>query len=109
MTSPENVFTLEALVGTTEVPLGIVPPKRTARIIYGIILNEQSGTVNTITIRQYLGTTLEKSWSFRLNGNATIDIIKDINTPILVIPAGRELRAIASADSVQVILQAYDK
>jgi hypothetical protein len=109
MTSPENVFTMEALVGTTEISLGVVPAKRVARFIYGIILNEQSGAVNTITIRQYSGATLEKSWSFRLLGNATINIISDINTPLLVIPAGREIKAVASAGSVQVILQAYDK
>lgn len=104
-----DTFTMEANVGTNETTIGSVPAKRFARFIYGIILNEQSGTVNTITIKQYSGATLEKSWTFKIAAYDTIDIVRDINTPIFVIPGGRSIAVVASAASVQVIMQAYDK
>jgi len=107
---PEDCFTLEAKVGTAEHDFGQIPTQKFGRVIYRIVLSELSGANNDLTLRQYAddGTTLEKEWTVRVQANDTIHISGSTNSPILVIPAGKYIKAVATVDHVQVILSCYD-
>lgn len=114
MVEPKDTFEMTALVGTAEVELkpqgatsGEVPPDRVARKVFGYFFNEQSGSQNTLILRIYNGTTVEREITIVLGANQTLSE-RDINSPWLTIPSGRTLKAVASADSVMVILQCYD-
>ena len=114
---PEDTIHIIASVGTAEtdlVPYGgtssQVPTTKYARIIYGAVLNNEASSANTLTIRIYAsdGTTLEKEIKFALGAYDTVDINRDLNSPILVVPGGKYIKAVATAASVNVILNAYD-
>jgi len=114
MVKPEDTFEMSALVGTEEVELkppgaesGEVPSDRVARKVYGYFFNEQSGSANTLTLRIYNGTTVEREITIVLGANQTLSE-RDINSPWLTIPSGRTIKAVASAASVMVVLQCYD-
>jgi len=111
---PVDTFEMVALVDTTEVELkpqgatsGVVPSDRVARKIYGYFFNEQSGSQNTLTLRIYNGTSVEREIPIVLNANQTLSE-RDIDSPWLSVPAGRTIKAQASAGPVLVILQCYD-
>jgi len=114
MVKPEDTFEMSALVGTEEVELmppgaasGEVPSDRVARKVYGYFFNEQSGSANTLTLRIYNGTTVEREITIVLGANQTLSE-RNINSPWLTIPSGRTIKAQASAASVMVVLQCYD-
>jgi len=107
MIKPTETSELIALAGTTEVDLGTVPTTKVARKIYGYMFNEQSGATNTLTLRVYNGTTNEKELSITLPAYGTLTN-NDFPGPWLTVPAGRTLKAVASAASIQVVLQYYD-
>lgn len=107
---PEDCFNIEALVGTTEVGLGQVPVTKFERKIYSIVLSDVSGSTNTLTLRQYAsdGTTLQKSWQLRVGANETIQLVSSEELPIISIPAGSFIKAVATAASIQLLISAYD-
>jgi len=105
---PEDCYNLELLVGVTEEEVGSVPSEVYEMKIYGIVMNEQSGATNKLTLRQYTDTTKEKEWTFKLGAYDTIDLLNEKESPILNIPAGRTIKAIATAASIQLILSCYD-
>jgi len=114
MVKPEDTFEMVALVGTDEIELtppgatsGVVPADKVARKIFGYFFNEQSGATNTLTLRIYKGDVVEREISIVLGANATLSE-RRFPDPWLTIPPGRTLKAVASAASVQVILQCYD-
>jgi len=112
---PEDCFTLplpgtSPLVGTSEVSYGTVPTEKNCRVIYGIIINNHYTTAeNTVTIRQYKNATLEQEWAFIVSPGGTLSFIRSKETPILVIPAGREIKVVASNASATVLLMCYDR
>lgn len=110
MVRPEDCFQLEHLLDTSEHDFGQIPANKNQRKIYGIIYNEQSGALNTLTLRQYAsdGTTLDKEWAFKIGANDTIAFLQDTNSPIISIPGGKYLKALAGAASIQLILSVYD-
>lgn len=105
---PEDAFTIARLVGTTEIDLGKVPERKFQRKIYSIILNEHSGTVNTLTFRLYKENVLVEEYPIRIPAYATIGFLQDMNSPILSIPAGLTLKAVAAVPSIMLILSVYD-
>lgn len=114
---PEDSIHLHAEVGTDEtnvLPIGgtsaQVPTHKFARIVYGIVMNNTASSTNTLTIRIYEsdGSTLFKALSFTLGAYDTIDISRTPEAPILKIPAGKIIKAVASAASVNLLMNCYD-
>jgi len=107
---PEDCFNLESLISTTEYDFGQVPTNKYERKIYAIIMNNRATATNRLLLRQYAsdGTTLQKEWSFEIGAIDTIPLISNTESPILSIPAGRYIKAVASAASIQLILSCYD-
>lgn len=105
-----NVF---AVVDTTERELApypggsaTVPPDK-YRKIYAIVMSNNATTVNTLTIRIYRGAALEASASFVLPASSTLVIERE--SPVLVVPPGRRLAAVASASSVSITMAGVDE
>ena len=114
---PEDSFPMDVLVGTDEVVVappggttGQVPTRKNKRCIYVIVVSDTSGGANWIEIRVYAsdGTTLERTWRIPLVMNDTLPLINPMDSPILSVRAGKILKAIASAASVPLHMQAYD-
>jgi hypothetical protein len=109
-------FNIIATVGTSEVELvpypggssGTVPNGKT-RMIYAIMLSNSATSANTVTFRIYRGGSLEKSFSFNLASPGVFSAVNPKDSPLLAIPSGRTLKAVASAESVDVVLAGYDK
>lgn len=117
MVKPEDTFEMEASVGTSETdikPYGAanaqVPTIKFARKIYGMLLNNQASSTNTLTIKIYDtdGTTLLRSIAITIGAYDTLDISRSIDSPILTVYAGQYLKAVASVASVTVVMNAYD-
>jgi len=108
-------FNIIAVVGTTEVDLAPYPggnatvPTGKTRNVYSWVLSNSSSASNTLTLRIYRGTTLEKSIPITLGAYDTIDTVSDKESPILVVPSGRTLKAVASAASITVLMTGEDK
>jgi hypothetical protein len=109
-------FNIIATVGTTEVELSPYPgggsgyvPADKRRKIYSMVLTNTSYDYITLTLRIYKGTTLEASIPLIIPGSTTLSIAGQKHSPILVVPSGRTLKAVASAASVNVTLAAYDE
>ena len=108
-------FNIIARVGTAEVDLAPYPggsatvPADRARKIYAVVLSNTATGANTLTLRIYKGATVEAEFSLNLPSPGTHSIVGTKGSPILVVPPGRTLKAVASAESVVVVLSAYDE
>jgi hypothetical protein len=108
-------FNIIAAVGTSEVDLAPYPggsaavPADRSRKIYAMVLSNTAPGANTLTVRIYKGTTLEAEFLFSLPSTGVFSFIGTKGSPLLVVPPGRTLRAVASAESVVVVLSAYDE
>jgi hypothetical protein len=108
-------FNIIATVGTAEVDLAPYPrgsatvPADKARKIYAVVLSNNATGANTLTVRIYREATLEAEFVFNLPSPGMYSIVSTKGSPLLVVPAGRTLRAVASAVSVIVMLSAYDE
>ena len=108
-------FNIIATVGTAEVDLAPYPggsatvPADRSRKIYAAVLSNTAAGANTLTVRIYKGTTLEAEFSINLPSTGVFSFIGTKGSPLLVVPPGRTLRAVASAESVVVVLSAYDE
>jgi len=114
---PQDTIHIIASVGTSEVELvpygstsGKVPTNKFGRVIYGLIVSNTADAANTLTIKIYAedGTTVEASITLALGANETKSIDRTPETPILLVPAGKTLKAVAGAASVSVVINAYD-
>jgi hypothetical protein len=105
--SPEQTFDLGATVGTSEVTLATVPSDKAEMKVYGILVSELSGSDNTLELRVYKGTDLEKSFKVSVPAKATVGILQLVDSPIMGVLSGRRLAAVAGAASVSVLLSAY--
>lgn len=118
MVRPEDAYPMDQLVGVGEVNIfppntgvtGQVPTRKNKRCVYTIVLSDLSGVANWIEIRIYNsdGVTLERIWRIPLVLNDTLPMINPMDTPILEVPAGKFLRAIAGVASVRVHMMAFD-
>ena len=107
-------FNIIASVGTTEVDLAPYPggsstvPSGKRRKIFVMILTNTATSSNTLTLRIYNGTTLESSFNITIPSSNTLAMIND-KVPILIVPSGRTLRAVATSDSINVLMTAVDE
>lgn len=118
MVRPEDAFPMDSDVGIAEVNIfppqglitGVVPTRKNKRCIYTLIVSDLSGGANWIEIRVYNadGITLERTWRIPLIMNDTIPMINEMNHPLLTVPAGKILRAIAGVATVRLHAMAYD-
>jgi len=100
-----------------------VPLNKYARVFYGLIITNPGSTVATITI--YIYPTAEGATKEASVEEASVDLIvgatstllinRDVNSPILVVPAGRYVKAVASVPSapsanvtITLLMNAYD-
>jgi hypothetical protein len=108
-------FNIFASVGTTEVDLAPYPggsatvPNGKVRKIYFMVLSNVADGANRLSLRIYRGTTLEVSVDINLASPGMISIVGRKDEPILIVPSGRTLRAVASAESVHVVMAGYDE
>ena len=117
MVRPEDAFPMDQVVGAGLVNIfppntavtGVVPTRKNKRCVYTIVISDTSGVANWIEIRVYsaLGV-LERAWRIPLVINDTLPMINQMNDPILEVPAGKILRAIAGFASVSVHMMAFD-
>ena len=117
MVRPEDAFPMDQVVGAGEVNIfppntavtGVVPTRKNKRCVYTIVISDTSGVANWIEIRVYSAlAALERVWRIPLVINDTLPMINQMNDPILEVPAGKILRAIAGFASVTVHIMAYD-
>jgi len=108
-------FNIIATVGTSETDLAPYPggsssvPSDKRRKIYAMVLANSATSANTLTLKIYKGTTLETSTAIVIPASSTISVVEPKNSPILIVPGGRTLKAVASAESVYVVLSAFDE
>jgi len=108
-------FNIIASVGTSEVELAPYPggsattPTGKTRKIYAIVLTNTATGSNTLTLRIYKGTTLETSFNVTIPSPGSLSMINEKNSPILLIPSNRTLKAVASAESVNVLMAGLDE
>jgi len=109
--NPENCFTLEKLVNTAEYDFGQIPSNKYSRVIYGQVMNEQSGSTNKLTLREYDsdGSTLLKEWPYNIGAYDTVGLGGNKESPVYQMAAGHYIKAVASASSVQLLLDCYDR
>jgi len=107
----EDCFTLEKLVDTSEYDFGQIPTNKYSRVIYGQVMNEQSGSTNKLTLREYDsdGTTKLKEWSYSIGAYDTVGLEWNKETPVYQMAAGHYIKAVADATSVQLVLNCYDR
>jgi len=109
------LFNIIATVGTSEATLTPYPsgtaavPNGKNRYIYTIVLNNTSTGSNTLTFRIYKSATLESSFTITIPSTGSLSLIGSDKAPILVVPSGRTLKAVASASSIDVVMTAEDK
>jgi len=107
-------FNIIATVGTSEVDLAPYPngssttPVGKTRKIYVVILTNTSTGPNTLTLRIYKDTTLEKSFNITISSPGSLAMTNEKH-PILIIPSGRTFKAIASAASMDVLMTGVDE
>jgi ribonucleotide monophosphatase NagD (HAD superfamily) len=111
MSEPFNII---ATVGTTETDLApypggssTVPTGKTRKIYVAILTNTSNGS-NTLTLNIYKDETLETSFNIIISSSSSLAMISD-KQPILLIPSGRTLKAVASAESMDVLLTGVDE
>jgi len=111
MSEPFNII---ATVGTSEVDLApypggssTVPVGKTRKIYVAILTNTSTGS-NTLTFRIYKEATPEASFNIIIPSPSSLAMISE-KQPILIIPSGKTLKAIASAESVDVLMTGVDE
>jgi len=113
----ENTFEIIANIKSTETDLTPVhgqscqvPSTVFARKIYYMVLVEKSGTANTVTFKVYKsdGTTLDRSFDIKLTANEVKVIKSTPDAPFLTIWSEEYFKAVASADSVDVVIACFD-
>ncbi|MEM2163715.1 MAG: hypothetical protein QW521_02260 [Desulfurococcaceae archaeon] len=107
-------FNIFATVGTSEVDLAPYPggdakvPIGRNRNIYVCVFSNSASTTNTLTLKIYKDATLEASIPITLGAYDSIDIVSG-DKPIIIVPSGRTLKAVASAESVTVLMTGEDE
>jgi ribonucleotide monophosphatase NagD (HAD superfamily) len=111
MSEPFNII---MTVGTSETDLAPYPDGsstvstgKTRKIYVAILTNTSTGS-NTLTLKIYKDTTLEKSFNITIPSPSSLAMISE-KQPILIIPSGRTLKAVASAASVDVLMTGVDE
>jgi hypothetical protein len=108
-------FNIFASVGTSEVDLAPYPGGSSKvaadkyRKIYAMVLSNTAPSANTLTIRIYRDTTLEASLSINLPTPGVYSVVGRREEPLLIVPPGRALKAIASAATVEVLMAGFDE
>jgi hypothetical protein len=108
-------FNIIATVGTAEVDLAPYPggsatvPADRSRKIYAVVLSNTATGANTLTLRIYKGAEVEAEFSLNMPSPGVYSVVGTKGSPLLVVPPGRTLKAVASAESVVVVLSAYDE
>lgn len=114
MVKPEDTFEMEISATTKKESLtnNLVPKEKHARKIYGIFLNnrdpeERAGITFTIESGDEVERTLPE---IIIPPNGTIDISRPVNSPIITIKGGQNIKAQVTTGRgpVSVILSAYD-
>jgi ribonucleotide monophosphatase NagD (HAD superfamily) len=111
MSEPFNII---ATVGTSETDLAPYPggssttPTGKTRKIYVAILTNTSTDSNTLTLNIYKDESLEASFSIIISSSTSLVMISE-KQPILLIPSGRTLKAVASAENVDVLMTGVDE
>jgi len=110
MVKAEDCFVITATVGTSESEIFQVSSRKLARVVYGVIASDTSGAANYVELRIYKsdGTTLYSTTRINVAANDTYDRFTNGDNPVLLIPTGYYLKAIAGGDSVQLHLSCYD-
>jgi len=107
-------FNIIKVVGTDEVELTPYPngvstvPMGKSRLIYLMVLTNTATTSNTLTVNIYKDATLETSMNFIVQASSTLQIISKEDSPLLVVPQGRTLKAVAGASSIYVLITGED-
>ena len=107
-------FNIIASVGTTEVDLAPYPrgsstvPSDKRRKIFVMILTNTATSSNTLTLKIYNGTTLENSFNITIPSPGTLAMISE-KTPILIVPSGRTLKAVATSANINVLMTGVDE
>jgi hypothetical protein len=107
-------FNIIASVGTSEADLAPYPggssktPKGKVRKIYAMLLTNTAASANTLTIKIYKDTTLEKSFNISIPSPGSLAVNNNRDSPILLIPSERTLKAVASSSSVDVLMAGID-
>lgn len=107
-------YNIIASVGTTEVELAPYPggratvPLDAVRKIYVVVLNNQASTTNTLTLKVYKDGTVEASAAIAIEAYGTVHVASG-KKPVLIVPSGRTLKAVASAESVTVLMTGVDE
>lgn len=106
---PCNVDSYTGTIGVAETTCFTVTTRKYARAIFFMTLSDTSGGKNQITLRRYDDTpALVDSIIFPVIMNDVIVLGGDINSPILMIPAGWQLRAVSTLASVELFVSYYD-
>ncbi len=109
------LFNIIATIGTAEVELAPYPgglstvPSGKVRKIYMLIATNTATTTNTLTLRVYRGDVVEKSLNIIIPASSTISITSRVDSPVLILPGNRTIRAVATASSVDLVLTCYDE
>ena len=107
-------FNIIATVGTTEAELRPYPGGTTAvvptdkvRKVYSMILTNTAASANTLTVRIYKGDSIEASFDVIVPATSTMTVVSEV--PLLIVPGGRALKAIASAANVLLVMTCRDE
>jgi len=110
-----EVFNIIGAVGTAEVELAPYPggsaktPTGRVRKIYVMVFTNTTATAITLTLKIYLDNSLEASFNIVVSASSSVSLIGDVDSPILLIPSDRTLKAVASAGSVDVLMAGFDE
>jgi hypothetical protein len=108
-------FNIIVTVGTSEVDLAPYPngssttPSGMIRKIYVAVLTNSYSGSNTLTLKIYKGSTLEKSLNIVIPSPGTLALIKEKKEPIILIPSGRTFKAVSSTGSMDVLMTGFDE
>lgn len=107
-------YNIIVTVGTTEVDLAPYPggtatvPSDRYRKLYALVLTNTAAAANTLTIRIYKGATIEREVAITVDAGKTLSIIGTDESPILIVPPDRTLKAVASATTIIALVAGYD-
>jgi hypothetical protein len=105
--TPEQCYTIEKLITTSEAEIFTTPSDVFERKIYRMVIANGQTSPVTLSLVQYKGTEAEKKWVFVVPAGDTKVIGESTENPVLGIPSGRTLKGVASAD-VNLLLDVYD-
>lgn len=107
-------YNIIATAGTSEVELAPYPdgnaqvPEGRVRKIYVMVISNSSPSANNLTLRIYRGGNVERSLTITVGAYGTVAVSCRAK-PVLVVPSGRALKAVASAESVSILMTAEDE